>query len=49
MGSPAVPTPDQRAQLMAASVVAPTTVPVSSEGLVTIMMQPNSAVLLVLA
>ena len=46
MGSPAVPTTEQRQQLMSASEVQPVPVPVASDGSVTVVMSPNSAVML---
>ena len=48
MGSPAVPTADQRFQLMAASEVQPVPVPISN-GSVTVVMPPNSAVMITFA
>jgi hypothetical protein len=48
MGSPAVPSPEQRELLLSSSEVAPKTVSISSEGVVTVTMPPNSAVMLVL-
>ena len=47
MGSPAEPTAAQRQQLMAESQVLPVSVPVSEDGAVTVLMPPNSAVMLV--
>ena len=49
MGSPASPSVEQRQQLMAASKVVPVALPVSSEGTVTVLMTPNSAVMVTFA
>ena len=49
MGSLPVPSAEQRRQLMAESVVKPTPVAVSSEGSITVLMPPNSAVMVTFA
>ena len=49
MGSPARPSAEQRQELLAASAVTPVPVKVSSGGSVTVLMPPNSAVVLTFA
>jgi hypothetical protein len=49
MGSPPVPSAQQRQELMAVSEITPVPVQVSSEGTVTVLMPPNSAVMVTFA